>query len=96
MKKTIVVACLGILGVVIFIKSGVIESLILFLLVGAIPGTSYSVPSGIMLLIIISLLWLVIIRFTALEILLAFMDKRTKTHKPAHKKHMPKRRYSQI
>jgi hypothetical protein len=96
MRKGIVIACLGALGLVVFIKSGVIESLILFLLVGIVPGTDYVVPSNVMLLAIFSIIGLIISRFAARELFYLFMDKRAAIQKPNHKKRMPKRRYSEI
>lgn len=96
MKKTIIIACLASLGLVILIKSGIIESLVLFLLVGIIPGTNYSLPSNVMLMAIFSIVWLLVIRFTAVELFYLFIDKRSGITKSDHKKHMPKRRYSQI
>ena len=96
MKKTIIIACLASLGLVILIKSGVIESLVLFLLVGLVPGTNYAVPSSVMLLAIFSILWLLVVRFAAVELFYLFLDKRASMPQSNHKKHMPKRRYSQI
>lgn len=96
MKKVIVIACLACLGLVILIKSGVIDSLVLFLLVGIIPGTNYVVPSSVMLLAIFSIVWLLVVRFAAIELFYMFIDKRTNSSKTNHKKRMPKRRYSQI
>jgi Na+-transporting NADH:ubiquinone oxidoreductase subunit NqrB len=96
MKKIIIVACLASLGMLILIKSGMIESLVLFLLVGIIPGTNYAIPSSVMLMAIFSILWLLVIRFAALELFYMFIDRRTISQKTTHKKRMPKRRYSQI
>jgi hypothetical protein len=96
MKKTIIITCLVILGMVIFIKSGMLDSLILFLLVGVVPGTNYVVPSNVMLIAIFSIVWLLIVRFAAIEVFNFFMDKRMTAPKDSHKKRMPKRRYSQI
>jgi hypothetical protein len=96
MKKSIIIACLACLGLVILIKSGMIDSLILFLLVGIIPGTNYAIPSSVMLLAIFSILWLLVVRFAAVELFYLFIDKRNAHSKTSHKKRMPKRRYSQI
>ena len=94
MKKPVVIAGLACLGLIILMKSGVIDSLVLFLLVGIVPGTNISIPSNIMLLVIFSIVWLLVVRFAALELFYLINDKRiTKTH---HKKRMPKRRYSEI
>lgn len=96
MKKTIIT--LGILCVTLIVlaQSGVFESLVLFLLVGAVPGTNYSIPASTMLLILISILWLVIFRVAAIELFYAIASKRPAKQVTHHKKRMPKRRYSQI
>jgi len=96
MKKIIIITSLASLGLVILIKSGMLGSLALFLLVGLIPGTNYALSSNIMLLIIASIIWLVVIRFVGMELFYFLMDKRIDSQKSSHKKRMPKRRYGQI
>jgi uncharacterized membrane protein len=61
MKKTIITTAIAIISIVALFQSGIINSLFIFLLVGAIPGTQLVVPSRIMLLIIITLFWLTMI-----------------------------------
>lgn len=97
MKKSIVIACLASLGIVLLIKSGMIESLILLLLVGIVPGTDYAIPSSVMLTAILVIACLFVARFAAVELFYMFIDKRTAAEKTSHhKKRMPKRRYSEI
>lgn len=96
MKKATIITCLVSLGLVALIQSGIIDSLIFFWLVGAVPGTHYSIPSGVMLLAIAGMLWLLVFRFTAVEIVYACIDKRTTQQRLARKKRMPKRRFGQI
>lgn len=96
MKKAIIIAAIAGICLAIFIASGVLDSLVLFLLVGVIPGTDYSVPSSVMLFIIIGILWLITFRFIAIELFYAYMNKQAKKQKTTHKKRMPKRRFSQI
>lgn len=96
MKKAIIIACIGASLLIILGVSGILDSLLLFLLVGAVPGTTYTLPWSVMLLIIIGIMWLVIFRFALLDAFQAITTKKsTKTH-AARKKRMPKRRYSQI
>ncbi len=64
-------------------ESGILNSLLLFLLVGAIPGTNYNVPSSVMLLVIITIMWLVLFRFTAIE---GLPLKRSAKHQLERKK----------
>jgi uncharacterized membrane protein len=96
MKKSVVVVGLVCLGLIILINSGVVDSLVLFLLVGIVPGTNYAVPSNIMLLVIFSIVWLIVVRFAAIELFYFIKDRRAEASKTNHKKRMPKRRYSQI
>lgn len=97
MKKAVIIAGVSILGLVILTKSGVFDALLVFLLAGQIPGTHFAVPSTIMLLTIISIVWLVIFRLTAIEATNAVSTKRSaKRHVERRKKRMPKRRYSRV
>lgn len=96
MKKVLITTAIGILAFVVLVKSGVVDSLLIFLLAGQVPGTDYSVPSSFMLLAIISILWLVVFRFAGLEVTQAAAKKRARSRKAAGKKRMPKRRYAHI
>lgn len=97
MKKVATIAGIGILGLIILAKSGVFDALLIFLLAGQIPGTHVAVPSTLMLLTIISIVWLVIFRVTAIEATHAVSTKRSaKRHVEQRKKRMPKRRYSRV
>lgn len=97
MKRAIIIAGVSILGLVVLTKSGIFESLLIFLLAGQIPGTHFAVPSTIMLLTIISIVWLVILRLTAVEVAHTTSTKRSaKRHVEQRKKRMPKRRYSRV
>jgi hypothetical protein len=70
--------------------------LLIFLLVGAIPGTSYSVPSGIMLLGIFTIIWIVLFRLTAVRAFYSVTTTRLAKRHAQRKKRLPSRRYSQI
>ncbi len=97
MKKATLIAGLSLLLLVILVKSGVLDSLMIFLLVGQIPGTSYAIPSSVMLLVITSIIWLLVFRFTAIEALNSLSLRRSAKHKAAaRKKRMPKRRFGQV
>lgn len=58
----------GLIIVSIFLLGnfGGFDAVVLFLLAGAIPGTSYLVPSSVMLISTISLIWMLVI-FVAYE-----------------------------
>jgi len=96
LKKAIIIATIAILGLIVLIKSGILDSLLLFVLVGAVPGTNYSIPSTFMLLAIMSVIWLLVFRIAAIEALNSTKSKRSTKRRTEHVKRMPKRRYSQI
>ena len=96
MKKVIIISCICIATVLILNEFGILNSLLMFLLVGAIPGTEYNVPWGVMLLVTLSILWLVIFRFTLLELFVSITNKKSAKLHLERKKRMPKRRFSQI
>lgn len=54
MKKYITVSILLMAIVIVLIKSGVVHSLLLFFLVGAVPGTSITISPAIMLIMTIA------------------------------------------
>lgn len=96
MKKTIVAVCVVGLAIGLFVQPGVLNAILLFLLVGAIPGTSHSVPAGVMLVGILSTAWLIVFRFMAREVLYLIADKRIQKHGSLRKARMPKRRFEQL
>jgi uncharacterized membrane protein len=97
LKKAIIITSVAILCLVVLVKSGVLDSLVIFLLVGQIPGTNFTIPSTLMLLVIVSIIWLLLFRFTAVEALNSASLKRSAKHKVAQrKKRMPKRRFEQV
>ncbi len=96
MKQRVVV--LGILFLLFFalVKSGIIDSLFIFLLVGAIPGTSWSLPAGFMLTVSFVAVTLLAIRYTLVAIL-DERDLRRRTQKYiARRERMPKKRFRSI
>jgi hypothetical protein len=69
MKNPYIVIALCLIGTAFFIKAGIFNALLIFLLVGAIPGTNYNVPAMVMLLFVALLMWFILFRLTALETL---------------------------
>jgi len=94
MKKAIIISCISIGGLIVLEQSGILNSLLMFLLVGAIPGTDYN--SSIMMLLIASVIWLLFFRFAAIEALYSISVKRSAKRIVQQKKRMPKRRFSEI
>lgn len=100
MRKFIIISCtVGSLAIILG-QFGFFEGLLMFIVAGAIPGTSYSVPSGIMYGLLVAAMSLVIIRIIGLPVLDFFYTLAEKySAQPAKKKHqkqLPKRRYGQI
>ncbi len=96
MKKSIFIVSLSVIGLVICSKFGILQALLLFLLVGAIPGTTLTVPSSLMLFFILIAAWLVIFRFTALKALETRAIARLAKTYNERKNHLPKRRFGQV
>ena len=93
MKKIIAIALIT-LGLVILAKAGIFDSLMLFLLAGIIPGTTYAIPSSFMLLLMTSIAWLLFFNLIPLDSLRT--NKPTGKKKSTSKKRLPKQRYKQI
>lgn len=96
MKKKLLVAALIALILFGLNKSGVFSAITIFLLVGAIPGTAYSVPPATMLLLSAAGLWIVVMRFAALPLMSTLHINRLARQYLARKERLPKRRFRQI
>ena len=93
MKKAPIIALSVILGFIILTKAGIFDSLVLFILAGVIPGTTYAIPSTFMLLLIMSIAWLLLFNLVPIDILHSTKSPKKKT---TTKKRLPKQRYKQI
>lgn len=96
MKQRLVV--MGVIFVILWVlaKSGVLDSLLFFLLVGAIPGTNWSIPSSFMMILCAVAVLLVVFRYTAISLIEQLdLHRRTKKY-IARKERMPKRRFRSI
>ena len=96
MKKTLILTILAIIGLIAFVQSGILNSLIMFVLVGAIPGTSHNISPSFMLLAMMTIIWIVIFRLTAVETFYSITTKHLTKRQEERKKRMPRRRYNQI
>lgn len=91
-KKTIISTSLVIASIVVLYKSGVLGSLILFILAGIIPGTKYAVPSTLMLLIMTCAAWVLVFQLLPFD----FRHGTPQPKKTGPKRQLPKRRYERI
>lgn len=92
------VIAVGAVFVILFVlsKSGVLDALLIFLLVGAIPGTSWSLSAGLMLTIGVVTVLLISFRYTAIA-LIDELDLRRRTQKYiTRKERMPKKRFRSL
>ena len=71
MKKHITTIIIGLTAIILLTQTNLFNDLLFFFLVGAIPGTTKSVPSSVMLSAIIFASWLVVFRFPAVRALTA-------------------------
>lgn len=96
MQKSVIIFCLVGSGLIILGQFNAFEWLMMFLLVGAIPGTDYSIPYQAMLFVLVALISLVVFRLIITETFYKLL--RSRLHKAAlqRKKHFQKRRYGQI
>jgi len=95
-KNPIIQAALLVLIAIILSELGVFNALVMFLLVGAIPGTDYSLPSSFMLLVMIALIWVIFYKFAGAKAIRSRTAKKLLKRTKAHKKRMPRRRFSEI
>ena len=92
----IAVVALTIILVVVLERIGVLNALLLFFLVGAIPGTNLSVPSGVMLSFIVLASWVAVFHFAAIHALERRIIRHLEQRYADTKKRLPKRRFGQI
>lgn len=96
MKKPILITAITLLTCIILFQSNILESLMLFLLVGAVPGTSFTVPPSAMLMLFFAIAWVVAFRLVIMQYLAARTKRHTAKRRAEHKKRMPARRFKQI
>lgn len=95
-KKAVIISILVLTIVVVLSESGVLNSLLIFLLIGAVPGTTITISPSLMLLTAGAGFWAVIFHFTAGKFISSRQTKRLIKKHITRKQNMPKRRYSRI
>jgi hypothetical protein len=96
MKKISFIIGITVVALVACSKLGVLQALLLFFLVGAIPGTDLTVPSSVMFFSILIAAWVVVFRFTALKALEMRAVARLAKAYNERKNNLPKRRFRQV
>jgi uncharacterized membrane protein len=96
MKKAVIIASLILFVYIVLSESGVLNALLVFLLVGAVPGTTITISPNFMLLGIGIIAWLVLFNLMAVRIANFATSKRLIGKYITRTERMPKRRYSRI
>lgn len=96
MKRTIILSSITVLATALLAESGALNALVMFLLVGQVPGTNYSISPSVMLLLFGVITVLVLYHVTAVKILHSINIHRLAQKHLARKARMPRRRYGQV
>jgi len=94
-KRYLGIAAVAAVLALVLVKTGALDAVALFLLVGAIPGTDISLPAPLMFAALTLAIWFIVFRFATTSAL----RRRTSTVATrylTHKKQLPKRRYERI
>lgn len=93
MKRKLYAASAAVI-LVVAIKNGLIGAAWMFLLVGAIPGTHASIPSGVMLILYGMVIWLVFCHRTAWLLVRSLITRHTIKRRTTPQTRSSRRRYS--
>ena len=96
MKRNITIVAASIIMATLIVKLGVFDALLLFIVIGAIPGTTISIPSFVMLLAYVTIAIYVVAKLAARHALYIRLITRLKARYEAYRSRLPKRRYGEI
>lgn len=96
MKRFVLFVISTIVITVVLFESGVINSLIAFLLAGIVPGTDITITPNSMLLIVAAIAWLVLVHTTVLGMVNVRSLRKLVTKHTERQQRLPKRRFGQI
>jgi hypothetical protein len=96
MKRNIIVVVTSIILATILTKLGVFDALLLFIIIGAVPGTAITIPSFVLLLAYVTIAIYVVAKIAARHALYIRLITRLKARYEAYRSRLPKRRYSEI
>lgn len=95
MKKYLFATIIAVLCLAILLRGDVLESLMLFLLVGVIPGTTYALPPTAMMALMFICTWLLLYRLFVARMVAEQVKKihhNKKTSRSKARKKQPSRR----
>lgn len=95
MKKSYQIAALCLISIAIILKTGIANALLLFLLVGAIPGTGYNIPAAGMLFLVMIPAWFAFVRFLMLGSVQAKIKNILNVSRVESKKRFARKRFEQ-
>lgn len=96
MQKTIILTTTAILFLITIAGTWIPGALVLFILIGAVPGTMYVVPADYMLIGITAIFWSTIISSPFTRRLIRSIKNKLPKQTKKPRKQLPRRRYGQI
>lgn len=96
MKRNITIVAASIILATILTKLGVFDALLLFIIIGAVPGTTITIPSFVLLLGYSTIAVYIVAKLAARHALYIRLISRLKARYEAYRSRLPKRRYSEI
>lgn len=94
MKKLIIILSFLTAAAVVLVASGFINAVLLFIVVGVVPGTDYIVPASTMLTAIVAVSWIVLLPFVSIKGILRTIARQLEKSQTFSKKHLTHRRFS--
>lgn len=76
MKKLIIILSVIALAIVTLVAFGRIDAIMLFIVVGVVPGTNYVVPADTMLTAIMAISWTLLLPFISFKRLYKFTSRQ--------------------
>lgn len=96
MKKLIITLSFLTAAIVILIASGFVNAVLLFLVVGVVPGTDYKVPASTMLAAIIAISWTLLLPFVSMKSLAQAIIRQIEKYRALLKKHIAQHHFGKV
>jgi hypothetical protein len=78
-------------ALVLLSQTNLFNDILMFVLVGAVPGTTHSIPASVMLALVGSASWVFILQFKSARRLSRYIIKKVYTLYTAHKQNITER-----
>ena len=96
MRKAVIIVVAAIFMVIVLVPSGVVDSLIVFLLSGSVPGTPINLSPTTMMAVLVAVGWLALARMAAPGTVTTRAVRRVLKRHSFKRSRLPKRRYGRI